>query len=143
MMNIKPPLLCCACTVLAVSPALAGSGERSYSSSSRRVESTTNVYGVAEREAARRQDNIERAREAEGYYQTGRYNEAFRSSEKVLNIDPYNIAARKLEEKVNLGRDNYAVQAYNETRSRAIWEVDNAWQRPVKRFGAAAQANVY
>src|SRR2546423_5874046 len=63
MMNINPPLLCCACTVLAVSPALAGSGERAYSSS-RRVESSTNVYGVEQREAARRQDNIERAREA-------------------------------------------------------------------------------
>jgi general secretion pathway protein D len=75
--------------------------------------------------------------EAEGFYATGRYDLAFKRYEQILNIDPYNIAARKGQERVNLARSNYAVEAYNETRSRAIWQVDNAWQNPVRRYGAA------
>ena len=72
--------------------------------------------------------------EADGYYDTGRYDMAFKRYEQVLNIDRYNIAARKGQEKVNLARDNYAIAAYNEARSRAIWKVDDAWGNPVRRF---------
>ena len=72
--------------------------------------------------------------EADGFYETGRYDLAFKRYEQVLNIDKYNIAARKGEEKVNLARDNYAISAYNEARSRAIWKLDDAWGNPVRRF---------
>lgn len=74
-------------------------------------------------------------REAEGFYQTGRYDLAFKRCEQILNLDPYNIAARKLQEKVDRARDDYAVEAYNETRARSVWEVDKQWERPVRRFG--------
>lgn len=73
--------------------------------------------------------------EADGFYETGRFDLAFRRCEEVLNLDPYNIAARKMQEKINLARDNYAVSAYNEARSRAIWKLDQAWANPVRRFG--------
>ena len=73
--------------------------------------------------------------EAEGFYQTGRYDMAFKRCEQILNLDPYNISARKLEEKVDRARDDYAVEAYNETRARSVWEVDKQWERPVRRFG--------
>jgi general secretion pathway protein D len=73
--------------------------------------------------------------EAEGFYNTGRYDMAFRRYEQILNIDPYNIAARKGQEKVNLQRDNYAMQGYNHTRSYMVWQLDKAWDRPVRRFG--------
>ncbi len=73
--------------------------------------------------------------EADGYYQTGRYDLAFKRCEQVLNFDRYNIAARKMEEKINLARDNYANSAYNETRSRAMWKLNDAWGNPVRRFG--------
>lgn len=76
--------------------------------------------------------------EAQGYYDTGRYDLAFKRYEQVLNIDPYNAAARKGQEKVNLARDNYAVSAYNETRSRALWKVDKAWENPVRKYGTSA-----
>src|SRR6185503_15957174 len=46
-----------------------------------------------------------------------------------------NIAARKMEERINKERDNYALASYAETRSRAIWETDQAWARPVRKFG--------
>ncbi|MDQ3622090.1 MAG: type II and III secretion system protein [Verrucomicrobiota bacterium] len=76
--------------------------------------------------------------EADGYYESGRYDQAFKRCEQVLNIDPYNIAARKMEEKINLARDHYAVAAYNEARSRAIWLTDEAWANPVRKFGLRA-----
>lgn len=249
-MRIKPPVLSCACALLAASPLFAGTVERTTT----RVESSsTSVQGTAEHELVRRQENVTRARaaieagdramkqrdyetafaqykaacdflpdspatrklrsqaldgfceaasrlaeqriaegryqdaettakavldpqydphchraqvilahledpgyynktitpkfrgnveevkrlfvEAEGFYQTGRYDQAFKSCEKILNIDPYNISARKLQEKLDRARDAYAVEAYNETRARSVWEVDRQWERPVRRFG--------
>ncbi len=73
--------------------------------------------------------------DAEGYYQSARYDLAFKRCEQILNIDPYNIAARQMEEKINVARSQYAKTAYNETRSRAIWQVDKAWANPVRKFG--------
>lgn len=73
--------------------------------------------------------------DAEGFYNSGRYDMAFKRYEQILNIDPYNVAARKGQEKVNLARSNYASQGYNEARSRGIWEVEKAWERPVKKYG--------
>ncbi len=73
--------------------------------------------------------------EAEGFYQSGRYDISFKRCEQILNIDPYNIAARKMQEKINVARDNYADAAYNEARSRAVWKVNKGWENPVRRFG--------
>jgi len=73
--------------------------------------------------------------DADGFYNTGRYNLAYKRYEQVLNIDPYNIAARKGEEKVNLAKDNYAVEAYNHTRGNMMYQLDKAWETPVKKFG--------
>lgn len=73
--------------------------------------------------------------EADGFYETARYDMAFKRYEQVLNLDPYSIAARKGEEKVNLARDNAALAGYNEARSRAMWTLDKAWGNPVRKFG--------
>ena len=73
--------------------------------------------------------------DAKGYYDSGRYDLSMKRYEQILNLDPYNIAARKGEEEVNLARDTYARQAYNEHRSRMIWEVDKAWESPVHKYG--------
>lgn len=72
--------------------------------------------------------------EAEGYYQSGRFDLAVKRYEKVLNIDPYNSAARKGMEQVNLEKGKYYSAAYSETRSRMLWLVERAWERPVRRF---------
>lgn len=74
-------------------------------------------------------------KEADGFFATGRFDMAFKRYEQVLNLDPYNIAARKGEEKVNKARDDYAIQGYSHTRSYMNWQVDKAWDRPVRRFG--------
>ena len=72
--------------------------------------------------------------EADGFYATGRYDLAIKRYEQVLNIDPYNNAARMGMERVNNQKSNYYTNARNETRSRMLWMVDRAWERPVRRF---------
>jgi general secretion pathway protein D len=80
--------------------------------------------------------------EAEGFYQTGRLDLAFKRCEQVLTIDRYNVAARRMEERINQLRDKSAVAGYNEARSRAMWKVDDAWGNPVRKFGSEKQSVV-
>lgn len=72
--------------------------------------------------------------EAEGFYSRGSYDLAIKRYEQVLNIDRYNIAARKGIEKVDNAKANYAGEAYNETRSRMLWQVTKGWEMPVRRL---------
>jgi len=48
---------------------------------------------------------------ADGFYGSGRFDLAFKRYEQVLNIDKYNIAARRGMERVNLARKRYATNA--------------------------------
>ncbi len=73
--------------------------------------------------------------DAEGYYLSGRYDLAFKKYEQVLALDPYNVAARRGEERLNLTKTHYGEEAYNETRSRQLWEVQKGWEEPVKKYG--------
>ena len=72
--------------------------------------------------------------EAQGYYDSGRYDLAFKKYEQVLAIDPYNNAARHGEEKIDNTKYNYAQEAYDETRARAVWQVEKGWEQPIKRY---------
>jgi general secretion pathway protein D len=73
--------------------------------------------------------------EADGYYNSGRYDLAFKRYDQVLKLDPYNTAARRGQEKINNTKYKYGVEAYNETRSRQLWEVEKAWEQPVRQYG--------
>jgi general secretion pathway protein D len=73
--------------------------------------------------------------DADGYYNSGRYDLAFKKYEQVLAIDPYNTAARHGEEKIDNTKYNYNQEAYNETRARAVWQVEKGWEQPVKKYG--------
>ncbi len=73
--------------------------------------------------------------DADGYYSSGRYDLAFKKYEQVLNLDPYNVAARRGEEKINLARTHYNEEAYNEARSQRLWQVQKEWEEPVRPFG--------
>src|SRR5437773_9072316 len=73
--------------------------------------------------------------DADGYYQSGRYDLAFKKYEQVLNLDPYNVAARRGEEKINNTKYRYGEEAYNETRSRQLWQVETGWEEPVHQYG--------
>src|SRR3712207_6107854 len=74
--------------------------------------------------------------EADGYYNSGRYDLAFKKYEQVLNLDPYNVAARRGQEKIDVTKIHYGEEAYNEARARAMWEVQKAWERPVRQYGS-------
>ncbi len=84
--------------------------------------------------AADREEVTKLLYEADGFFQSARYDLAIKRYEQVLNIDPYNIAARKGMEEVNVAKSKYYGNAYNETRSRMLWMVDESWERPVRRF---------
>jgi general secretion pathway protein D len=72
--------------------------------------------------------------EADGFYASGRFDLAFKRYEQVLNIDKYNIAARRGMERVNGARERYALSAYNETRGDMLRQVEKGWELPVRRF---------
>src|SRR5881394_601610 len=76
--------------------------------------------------------------EAEGFYQSGRYDLAMKRYDQVLNLDPYNTAARKGQERIDLTKYQYGVQGYNETRGRAMWQVEHSWEEPVRQYGTNA-----
>jgi general secretion pathway protein D len=75
--------------------------------------------------------------DAEGYYNSGRYDLAFKKYEQVLALDPYNTAARRGEEKIDNTKYKYNEEAYNETRGRSLWQVEKGWEEPVRQYGQA------
>jgi general secretion pathway protein D len=80
--------------------------------------------------------------EADGLYQSGRYDLAFKKYDQVLNLDPYNTAARRGQEKINNTKYKYGEEAYNETRSRQLWQVEKGWEEPVRKYGQTVGAVV-
>jgi general secretion pathway protein D len=78
--------------------------------------------------------------EADGYYQSGQYDKAMKSYDRVLALDPYNTAARRGQEKIDNTKYQYGEGAYNETRARQLWKVEEAWQEPVRKYGAVGPA---
>ncbi len=78
--------------------------------------------------------------DAQGLYDSARFDEAMEKYERVLQLDRYNVAARRGMEQVNLARSRVADAAYNDMRASMITEVDKAWETPVKRadLGPAA-----
>jgi general secretion pathway protein D len=80
--------------------------------------------------------------EGEGYFASGRYDLAFMRCEQALNIDKYNIAARRLMERINSARQQYAEAAYNETRGDMLAQVTKGWELPVKKFAEGPSAIV-
>src|SRR2546421_9175405 len=77
--------------------------------------------------------------EADGFYQSGRYDLAMKRYDQVHALDPYNTAARKGQEKINNTKYRYGEEAYNETRSRQLWQVEKGWEQPVRRYGATGE----
>jgi hypothetical protein len=73
--------------------------------------------------------------EARAFYDAARYDLANKRCEQVLNLDPYNIAARKLQEQINKKKEEYAKDGETKARSLAQWQVNKSWDRPVRKFG--------
>jgi len=83
--------------------------------------------------AAKRDQVVKLLRQATDLAKTGRNREALKSYEAVLQLDPYNSAARKGMEDINSSSIKYADEAYNETRSRLLWQVEKAWESPPRK----------
>ena len=71
--------------------------------------------------------------QAEGFFNSARYDLALKRYEEALNLDPYNTAARQGMEKVHRQRATFSEASYNETRSRMLWLADRQWERPVRK----------
>jgi general secretion pathway protein D len=80
--------------------------------------------------------------EAQGLYDSGRFDAAFNDYQKVLNLDPQNTSARLGMEQVNKQRSTYAEGAYNERRGQMLADVARAWEMPVPKFDAGASSIV-
>ena len=76
--------------------------------------------------------------EAQGCYARGSFNKAFRTYEKVLNLDPQNTSARLGMEEINKQRTSYAETAYNAQRSKMVEDVAQAWELPVTKYNTGA-----
>ena len=83
--------------------------------------------------AAKREEVVKLLRQASDLAKTGRNELALKQYDAVLQIDPYNTAARKGMEEINNSTIKYADEAYNETRSRMLWQVEKAWERPPRK----------
>ncbi len=85
-------------------------------------------------------ERVERVKElladADSAFQSGRYDLAMKRYDQVLCLDPYNTAARRGQEKIDNTKYQYGEEAYNETRARHLWKVEEAWQQPVRKYGA-------
>ena len=77
--------------------------------------------------------------DAEGFYNSGRFDLAFKRCEQILNVDPYSIAAQQMKEKIDRAMSDAHLAGYNETRARAMREVDRGWVRPIRKFNLPAQ----
>lgn len=73
--------------------------------------------------------------EGQSFFETGRFDMAIKRADQVLDTDPYNAAARKLQEMANNAIKASGESGYNEARSRALRDVQRAWANPVKRYG--------
>ncbi len=66
-----------------------------------------------------------------GYYDLGKYDEAYAEFNRVIQIDPYNTAARRGQEQVSKRRQQYYRTAHDSYRARALAEVDALWEEPL------------
>jgi len=96
----------------------------------------TDCSGFAALPFAQRVEQVKQwLADADSFYQSGRYDLAMKRYDQVLCLDPYNTAARKGQEKIDNTKYQYGEEAYNETRGRQLWQVEGAWQQPVRKYG--------
>ena len=80
--------------------------------------------------------------EGQQYYDTARYDLAYKRFNQVLSIDPYNGAARKGQERVDSARYKHSTgPSYDQTRGHFLWEVARDWEMPIRRSGLDDKAN--
>lgn len=66
-----------------------------------------------------------------GFFDLGQYDDATKSFESVLRIDPYNSSARRGMEQVSRRTADYYNTARNQSRGKALAEVESKWEQAV------------
>jgi len=88
--------------------------------------------------------NIEQVKqyltEAQGFYDSGRFDLANKRCDQILAIDKYNIAARKMQEKIDRAKTDHGVVAYGETRAKEMAKLDVEWSKSVRRSQLSSEA---
>ncbi len=74
----------------------------------------------------------------QAYRDLGLFEEAGKSFNEILAIDPNNIDARRQLEETEHELTTYLAATEDHTRARALQEVDQLWSSPVPRTGAPA-----
>jgi len=69
---------------------------------------------------------------AEGAYNLGKFDEAKAHYEKVLQIDPYNKAARRGMERIAVAKSDYYKSASDHTRADMLADVDKQWELTIQ-----------
>lgn len=70
-------------------------------------------------------------RRGQSFYNEGRFEEGLLEYEKVIQIDPYNKAARRGQEQIFQAMQEYGNAAVDETRAAMLAEVAEMWEKPV------------
>ncbi len=65
---------------------------------------------------------------AYGHLDLGNYDAAYAEFNRVIKIDPYNVAARRGQESISKRRSNYYKAAHDSFRAKALAEVDAMWE---------------
>lgn len=63
-----------------------------------------------------------------GYYDLGKYDEAYAEANRILQIDPYNTAARRLQEQCSRRKSAYYEKARDAHRASMLAAVDAVWE---------------
>jgi secreted protein with Ig-like and vWFA domain len=71
----------------------------------------------------------------EGQYNLGKFDDAQREFEGILQIDPDNKAARRWLERVNQSKTDYYRSAYDHTRAELLTDVDKKWELTIPDNG--------
>ncbi|HWB60024.1 MAG TPA: type II and III secretion system protein, partial [Chthoniobacteraceae bacterium] len=72
--------------------------------------------------------------EAKGFYDTARFDLAYKRCDQILDIDRYNKAARELQEDILAAKSRYATEAYDETRSLMMWQITSKWETNPRKY---------
>lgn len=66
-----------------------------------------------------------------GFFDLGQFDDAFKSFQSVLKIDPYNVAARRGMEQVSRRQSAYYDTARDQARGKALTDVASQWEKPI------------
>lgn len=75
--------------------------------------------------------------EAQGFYDSGRFEKAMQRYDMILGIDPTNVAAREGQIRVDKARNEYADRAYEEARARHLWKVAKGWEIAPRKYDSS------